>query len=86
MRTGAANDLKTVGGCLKDLDHLSCSNLTNSTKIGSTWQIPLHPPICGYSSRCLVLIEEQNKRNCKDHEKQFLHCILLLNNNPSTLP
>ncbi len=22
MRTGAANDLKTVGGCLKDLDHL----------------------------------------------------------------
>ncbi len=24
MRTGAANDLKTVGGCLKDLDHLCC--------------------------------------------------------------
>jgi hypothetical protein len=23
MRTGAANHLKTVGGCLKDLDHLS---------------------------------------------------------------
>jgi hypothetical protein len=22
MRTGAANHLKTVGGCLKDLDHL----------------------------------------------------------------
>ncbi len=22
MRTGVANDLKTVGGCLKDIDHL----------------------------------------------------------------
>ncbi len=31
MRTGAANDLKTVGGCLKDLDHLSLFFLTSVT-------------------------------------------------------